>query len=202
MQQREYELTGGYMRLLEMWLGQRILLLNNLFPLSFFSMPAERKCSVNMDEKDVSSFSNKEKEKDRDGERRPASARDKAKEEAKMSGKKDSGKEEKRKRLEEEKKKKEEKERRKKEEEKQKADEEQKKKEEEEKRQQEEQEKKLQEEEAKRQREEEAALLKWVVVNFVVIFNCHYQLPPSFKLPTAFVLILWHESLFFCCLFF
>uniref|UniRef100_A0A671Y7R6 Regulator of nonsense transcripts 2 n=1 Tax=Sparus aurata TaxID=8175 RepID=A0A671Y7R6_SPAAU len=123
-------------------------------------MPAERKRSVNMDEKDVSSFSNKEKEKDRDGERRPPSARDKAKDEAKMSGKKDSGKEEKRKRLEEEKKKKEEKERRKKEEEKQKADEEQKKKEEEEKRQQEEQEKKLQEEEAKRQREEEAALLK------------------------------------------
>uniref|UniRef100_A0A3B4XT69 Regulator of nonsense transcripts 2 n=1 Tax=Seriola lalandi dorsalis TaxID=1841481 RepID=A0A3B4XT69_SERLL len=123
-------------------------------------MPAERKRSVNMDEKDVCSFSNKEKEKDRDGERRPASARDKAKDEAKMSGKKEGGKEEKRKRLEEEKKKKEEKERRKKEEEKQKAEEEQKKKEEEEKRQQEEQERKLQEEEAKRQREEEAALLK------------------------------------------
>uniref|UniRef100_A0A665UN37 MIF4G domain-containing protein n=1 Tax=Echeneis naucrates TaxID=173247 RepID=A0A665UN37_ECHNA len=121
-------------------------------------MPAERKCSVNMDEKDVCSFSNKEKEKDRDGERRPA--RDKVKDEAKMSGKKDGGKEEKRKRLEEEKKKKEEKERKKKEEEKQKAEDEQKKKEEEEKRQQEEQEKKLQEEEAKRQREEEAALLK------------------------------------------
>uniref|UniRef100_A0A8C4NKB8 Regulator of nonsense transcripts 2 n=1 Tax=Dicentrarchus labrax TaxID=13489 RepID=A0A8C4NKB8_DICLA len=123
-------------------------------------MPAERKRSVNMDEKDVCSFANKEKEKDRDGERRPASARDKAKDEAKMSGKKDGGKEEKRKRLEEEKKKKEEKERRKKEEEKQKAEEEQKKKEEEEKRQQEEEERKLQEEEAKRQREEEAALLK------------------------------------------
>ncbi|KAI3367069.1 hypothetical protein L3Q82_009269 [Scortum barcoo] len=123
-------------------------------------MPAERKRSVNMDEKDVSSFSGKDKEKDRDGERRPASARDKTKDEAKMSGKKDGGKEEKRKRLEEEKKKKEEKERRKKEEEKQKAEEEQKKKEEEEKRQQEEQERKLQEEEAKRQREEEAALLK------------------------------------------
>ncbi|XP_033470781.2 regulator of nonsense transcripts 2 isoform X2 [Epinephelus lanceolatus] len=124
------------------------------------SMPAERKRSVNMDEKDVCSFSNKDKEKDRDGDRRPASARDKAKDEAKMSGKKDGGKEEKRKRLEEEKKKKEEKERRKKEEEKQKAEEEQKKKEEEEKRQQEEQERKLQEEESKRQREEEAALLK------------------------------------------
>ncbi|KAA8580103.1 hypothetical protein FQN60_005936 [Etheostoma spectabile] len=101
-----------------------------------------------------------EKEKDREGERRPASARDKAKDEAKMSGKKDGGKEEKRKRLEEEKKKKEEKERRKKEEEKQKAEEEQKKKEEEEKRQQEEEEQKLQEEEVKRQREEAAALLK------------------------------------------
>uniref|UniRef100_A0A3Q1HP10 UPF2 regulator of nonsense mediated mRNA decay n=1 Tax=Acanthochromis polyacanthus TaxID=80966 RepID=A0A3Q1HP10_9TELE len=123
-------------------------------------MPAERKRSVNMDEKDVFAFSNKEKEKDREPERRPASARDKAKDEAKMSGKKDGGKEEKRKRLEEEKKKKEEKERRKKEEEKQKAEEEQKKKEEEEKRQQEEQERKVQEEEAKRQREEEAALLK------------------------------------------
>uniref|UniRef100_A0A7N6BML9 Regulator of nonsense transcripts 2 n=1 Tax=Anabas testudineus TaxID=64144 RepID=A0A7N6BML9_ANATE len=123
-------------------------------------MPAERKRSVNMDEKDVCSFSNKEKEKDRDGERRPASARDKAKDETKMSGKKESSKEEKRKRAEEEKKKKEEKERRKKEEEKLKAEEEQKKKEEEEKKQQEEQERKLQEEEAKRQREEEAALLK------------------------------------------
>uniref|UniRef100_G3N7W5 Regulator of nonsense transcripts 2 n=1 Tax=Gasterosteus aculeatus aculeatus TaxID=481459 RepID=G3N7W5_GASAC len=119
-------------------------------------MPAERKRSVNMDEKDVCTFSSKEKEKDRDSDRRPASARDKAKDEAKMSGKKDGGKEEKRKRLEEEKKKKEEKERRKKEEEKQKAEEEQKKKEEEEKRQQEEEEKKLQEEEARRQREEEA----------------------------------------------
>lgn len=131
-----------------------------LFFLSFYSMPAERKQSVNMDEKDVCSFTNKEKEKDRDGERRPPVVRDKPKDEAKMTGKKDGGKEEKRKRLEEEKKKKEEKERKKKEEEKQKAEEEQKKKEEEEKRQQEEQEKKLQEEEAKRQREEEAALLK------------------------------------------
>uniref|UniRef100_A0A8C3FXV3 Regulator of nonsense transcripts 2 n=1 Tax=Cyclopterus lumpus TaxID=8103 RepID=A0A8C3FXV3_CYCLU len=118
-------------------------------------MPAERKRSLNMDEKDE-----KEKEKERDGDRRPLSARDKAKDEAKMSGKKDGSKEEKRKRMEEEKKKREEKERRKKEEEKQKAEEEQKKKEEEEKRQQEEEERRLQEEEAKRQREEEAALLK------------------------------------------
>ncbi|TWW64899.1 Regulator of nonsense transcripts 2 [Takifugu flavidus] len=122
------------------------------------SMPAERKRSVNMDEKDVCSFTNKDK--DRDTDRRPASARDRAKDEAKMSSKKEIGKEEKKKRLEEERKKKEEKERKKKEEEKQKEEEEQKKKEEEEKRQQEEQAKKLQEEEAKRQREEEAALLK------------------------------------------
>ncbi|KAK5896215.1 hypothetical protein CgunFtcFv8_009838 [Champsocephalus gunnari] len=98
------------------------------------SMPAERKRSLNMDEKDVCTFSNKDKEKERDGERRPSSARDKGKDEAKMSGKKDSSKEEKRKRLEEEKKKREEKDRKKKEEEK--------------------------EEEARKQREEEAALLK------------------------------------------
>uniref|UniRef100_A0A6Q2ZNT8 Regulator of nonsense transcripts 2 n=2 Tax=Esox lucius TaxID=8010 RepID=A0A6Q2ZNT8_ESOLU len=125
-------------------------------------MPAERKRSVNMDEKEVSSFSNKDKEKERDGERRPASSRDKGKDEVKLSGKKDSGKavEEKRRRQEEEKRKKEEKERKRKEEEKQKAEEEQRKKEEEDKIQQEEQERKLQEEEAKRQREEEAAQLK------------------------------------------
>uniref|UniRef100_A0A674F007 Regulator of nonsense transcripts 2 n=1 Tax=Salmo trutta TaxID=8032 RepID=A0A674F007_SALTR len=123
-------------------------------------MPAEGKRSLNMDEKEVSSFSNKEK--DRDGDRRPASSRDKVKDEAKMSGKKDIGKaaEEKRRRLEEDKRKKEEKERKRKEEEKQKAEEEQRKKEEEEKKQQEEQERKVQEEEAKRQREEEAAQLK------------------------------------------
>ncbi|KAK1906441.1 Regulator of nonsense transcripts 2 [Dissostichus eleginoides] len=53
------------------------------------SMPAERKRSLNMDEKDVCTFSNKDKEKERDGERRPSSARDKGKDEAKMSGKKD-----------------------------------------------------------------------------------------------------------------
>ncbi|XP_062339039.1 regulator of nonsense transcripts 2 isoform X2 [Osmerus eperlanus] len=124
-------------------------------------MPAERKRSLNMDEKEVCSFTNKEKEKEREGERRPPS-RDKSKDETKMSGKKDSGKavEEKRRRVEEEKKKKEEKERKKKEEEKLKAEEEQKKKEEEEKQQQEEEERKLQEEEARKQREEEAAQLK------------------------------------------
>ncbi|KAJ8006494.1 hypothetical protein DPEC_G00107830 [Dallia pectoralis] len=123
----------------------------------YWRMPAERKRSVNMDEKEVTSFSNKDKE--RDGERRSVSSRDKGKDEAKMTGKKDSAKvvEEKRRRLEEEKRKKEEKERKRKEEEKQKAEEEQRKKEEEEKIQQEEQERKLQEEEAKRQREEEAA---------------------------------------------
>ncbi|KAJ0012669.1 hypothetical protein NQD34_017003 [Periophthalmus magnuspinnatus] len=117
-------------------------------------MPAEGKRLANMDEKEFP-FSNK----DREGERR-GTPRDKAKEETKMSAKKDGGKEEKRKRIEEEKKKKEEKERKKKEEEKQKAEEELKKREEEERRQQEEHEKKLQEEESKRQREEEAALVK------------------------------------------
>ncbi|XP_036432518.1 regulator of nonsense transcripts 2 isoform X1 [Colossoma macropomum] len=125
-------------------------------------MPAERKKSVNMDEKETGSFSNKEKERDRDGERRPTSSREKGKDEGKMSGKKDSIKsaDDKKRRVEEEKRKKEEKERKKKEEEKQRAEEEQKRKEEEEKRQQEEQEKKLLEEEAKRQKEEEAAQLK------------------------------------------
>uniref|UniRef100_A0A3P8UQI6 Regulator of nonsense transcripts 2 n=1 Tax=Cynoglossus semilaevis TaxID=244447 RepID=A0A3P8UQI6_CYNSE len=114
------------------------------------------KGSVNMDEKDDSSFGSKEKEKEK-----PFSTRDKAKDEAKMSSsKKDIGKEEKRKRQEEEKKKKEEKERRKKEEEKQKAEEEQKRKEEEEKKQQEEEERKLEEEKERKQKEEEAALLK------------------------------------------
>uniref|UniRef100_A0A8C4Z512 MIF4G domain-containing protein n=1 Tax=Gadus morhua TaxID=8049 RepID=A0A8C4Z512_GADMO len=128
-------------------------------------MPAERKRSINMDEKEVSSFSSKEREKERerDGERRLP--RDKAKDDKMSGGKKDGGAkaaaaEEKRKRLEEEKRKREEKDRKKKEEEKQKAEEEQRKKEEEEKRLQEEQEKKLQEEEEKRQREEEAAQLK------------------------------------------
>uniref|UniRef100_A0A3B3CUM1 UPF2 regulator of nonsense mediated mRNA decay n=1 Tax=Oryzias melastigma TaxID=30732 RepID=A0A3B3CUM1_ORYME len=121
-------------------------------------MPAENKHSVNMEEKEPGTFSSKEK--DKEGEKRTTFTRDRSKDEAKMSGKKDFSKEDKRKRMEEEKKKKEEKERKKKEEEKQKAEEEQKKREEEEKKQQEEQERKLQEEEAKRQREEEAALVK------------------------------------------
>ncbi|XP_015207796.1 regulator of nonsense transcripts 2 isoform X3 [Lepisosteus oculatus] len=112
-----------------------------------------------MDEKEVCSFSNKEKES---GDRRPASSREKGKEDPKVSGKKENAKtvEEKKRRLEEEKRKKEEKERKKKEEEKLKAEEEQRKREEEEKKQQEEEEKRMQEEEEKRQREEEAARLK------------------------------------------
>lgn len=120
-------------------------------------MPAERKKSVNMEERETGSFS-----KDRDAERPSTASRDKNKEENKMSGKKDGGKtaEDKKRRAEEEKRKKEEKERKKKEEEKQRAEEEQRKKEEEEKKQQEEQEKKLLEEEAKRQREEEAAQIR------------------------------------------
>ncbi|XP_048886602.1 regulator of nonsense transcripts 2 [Brienomyrus brachyistius] len=125
-------------------------------------MPAESKKPVNMDEKDVCVFTNKDKE--RVGESRPSSSREKGKEDTKVSGKKDNGKaaaaEEKRRRLEEERRKKEEKERKKKEEERLRVEEEQKKKEEEEKRQQEEVEKRMQEEEEKRQREEEAARLK------------------------------------------
>lgn len=118
-------------------------------------MPAERKKSVNMDEKEASN-------KDRDAERQAGTSREKSKDESKMSGKKDGGKtaEEKKRRAEEERKRKEEKEKKKKEEEKQKAEEEQRKKEEDEKRQQEEEEKRLLEEEAKRQKEEEAAQLK------------------------------------------
>ncbi|XP_052440930.1 regulator of nonsense transcripts 2 isoform X3 [Carassius gibelio] len=116
-------------------------------------MPAERKKSVNTEERETGSFSNK----DRDAERQAAAPRDKSKDQTKMSTK---TAEEKKRRAEEDKRKKEEKERKKKEEEKQRAEEEQKKKEEEEKRQQEEQEKKLLEEEAKRQKEEEAAQIK------------------------------------------
>uniref|UniRef100_A0A9J7Y2P1 Regulator of nonsense transcripts 2 n=1 Tax=Cyprinus carpio carpio TaxID=630221 RepID=A0A9J7Y2P1_CYPCA len=124
--------------------------------MSSSSMPAERKKSVNMEEKETGSFSNK----DRDADRQAAAP--KSKDETKMSAKKDAGKtaEDKKRRAEEDKRKKEERERKKKEEEKQRAEEEQKKKEEEEKRQQEEQEKKLLEEEARRQKEEEAAQLK------------------------------------------
>ncbi|XP_033880859.3 regulator of nonsense transcripts 2 isoform X1 [Acipenser ruthenus] len=122
-------------------------------------MPAERNKSVNMDEKEASSISSKDKES---GDRRPASTREKGKEDSKLSSKKDNLKaaEEKKRRLEEEKRKKEEKERKKKEEEKLKAEEDQKKKEEEEKIKQEEEEKRLQEEEERRQREEEAAQIK------------------------------------------
>ncbi|KAG7456293.1 hypothetical protein MATL_G00250160 [Megalops atlanticus] len=125
-------------------------------------MPAERKKSVNMDEKET--CSEKEKEKEKEGERRPGSSREKGKDEGKASGKKDNGKaaaEEKRRRQEEEKRKKEEKDRKKKEEERLKAEEEQRQKEEEEKKRQEEEEKRrMQEEEERRQREEEATRLK------------------------------------------
>lgn len=126
-------------------------------------MPAERNKSVNMDEKDMCSFLNKEKDKDREAERRPASSREKSKDETKACAKKDNGKaaEEKRRRLEEDKRKKEEKDRKKKDEERLKAEEEQKQREEEERKLKEEEEKKrMEEEEEKRQREEEANLLK------------------------------------------
>ncbi|KAJ8261775.1 hypothetical protein GJAV_G00158270 [Gymnothorax javanicus] len=122
-------------------------------------MPAERNKSVNMDEKEASTYVNKEKDKDREGERRAASSRDKSKD---ASAKKENGKaaEEKRKRLEEEKRKKEEKDRKKRDEEKLKAEEEQQKQREEEERREEEEKKRMQEEEEKRQRQEEATLLK------------------------------------------
>ncbi|XP_036376152.1 regulator of nonsense transcripts 2-like isoform X1 [Megalops cyprinoides] len=125
-------------------------------------MPAERKKSVNMDEKETSSLS-KEKEKEKEKEReREGDRRERGKDEAKVSGKKEGGKssEEKKRRLEEEKRKKEEKERKKKEEEKQKEEEEKRQQEEEERRRQEEEERRQQEEEEKRKSEEEAAQLK------------------------------------------
>uniref|UniRef100_A0A0E9UKR9 Uncharacterized protein n=1 Tax=Anguilla anguilla TaxID=7936 RepID=A0A0E9UKR9_ANGAN len=55
-------------------------------------MPAERNKSVNMDEKDVCSFLNKEKDKDRETERRPASSREKSKDETKACAKKTTAK--------------------------------------------------------------------------------------------------------------
>ncbi|MGH0136909.1 UNVERIFIED_CONTAM: hypothetical protein FKN15_036751 [Acipenser sinensis] len=112
-----------------------------------------------MDEKEASSVSSKDKES---GDRRPASTREKGKDDSKLGSKKDNMKaaEEKKRKMEEEKHKKEEKERKKKDEEKLKAEEDQKKKEEEEKIKQEEEEKRLQEEEERRQREEEAAQIK------------------------------------------
>uniref|UniRef100_A0A673NBE2 Regulator of nonsense transcripts 2 n=1 Tax=Sinocyclocheilus rhinocerous TaxID=307959 RepID=A0A673NBE2_9TELE len=51
-------------------------------------MPAERKKSVNMEERETGSFSNK----DRDADRQAAASRDKSKDETKMSAKKDGGK--------------------------------------------------------------------------------------------------------------
>lgn len=122
------------------------------------TMPAERKKSANMDEKE-SLLNNKEKEF---VERRPVSTREKPKDDVKVGVKRETVKvpEDKKKKLDEDKRKKEDKERKKKEEDKVKAEEEQKKKEEEEKKKHEEEEKKKQEEEAKRQQEEAAAQLK------------------------------------------
>ncbi|KAJ6666400.1 hypothetical protein lerEdw1_000673 [Lerista edwardsae] len=121
-------------------------------------MPAERKKSTSMEEKETS-LSNKDKEF---GDRRPVSNRDKPKEDVRLGMKREMLKppEDKKKKLEEEKRKKEEKERKKKDDEKVKSEEEQKRKEEEEKQKLEEEEKKKQEEEVKRQQEEAAAQLK------------------------------------------
>uniref|UniRef100_D3ZT03 UPF2, regulator of nonsense mediated mRNA decay n=1 Tax=Rattus norvegicus TaxID=10116 RepID=D3ZT03_RAT len=121
-------------------------------------MPAERKKSASMEEKE-SLLNNKEKDC---SERRPVSSKEKSKDDLKITAKKEVSKvpEDKKKKLEEDKRKKEDKERKKKEEEKVKAEEELKKKEEEEKKKQEEEERKKQEEQAKRQQEEAAAQLK------------------------------------------
>ncbi|XP_066490198.1 regulator of nonsense transcripts 2 isoform X2 [Tiliqua scincoides] len=121
-------------------------------------MPAERKKSTSMEEKETS-LSNKDKEF---GDRRPVSSRDKPKEDARLGMKREMLKppEDKKKKLEEEKRKKEDKERKKKDDEKVKSEEEQKRKEEEEKHKLEEEEKKKQEEEVKRQQEEAATQLK------------------------------------------
>uniref|UniRef100_A0A8D0HB04 Regulator of nonsense transcripts 2 n=1 Tax=Sphenodon punctatus TaxID=8508 RepID=A0A8D0HB04_SPHPU len=121
-------------------------------------MPAERKKSASMEEKETS-FSNKEKDF---SDRRSVSSREKPKEDVKLGMKRETLKaaEDKKKKLEEDKRKKDDKERKKKEEEKIKTEEEQKKKEEEEKKKLEEEEKKKQEEEVKRQQEEAATRLK------------------------------------------
>lgn len=121
-------------------------------------MPAERKKSTSMEEKETS-LSHKEKEF---GDRRPVSSRDKPKEDVRLGMKREMLKtpEDKKKKLEEEKRKKEDKERKKKDDEKVKSEEEQKRKEEEEKHKLEEEEKKKQEEEVKHKQEEAAAQLK------------------------------------------
>ncbi|XP_034277995.1 regulator of nonsense transcripts 2 isoform X1 [Pantherophis guttatus] len=121
-------------------------------------MPAERKKSASMEEKETS-LSNKEKEF---GERRSVSSRDRPKEDVRLGMKREMLKppEDKKKKMEEEKRKKDEKEWKKKEDEKIKSEEEQKRKEEEEKQKLEEEEKKKQEEEMKLQQEEAAAKLK------------------------------------------
>ncbi|ELW64977.1 Regulator of nonsense transcripts 2 [Tupaia chinensis] len=121
-------------------------------------MPAERKKSASMEEKDAL-LNNKEKDC---SERRPVSSKEKPKDDLKLTAKKEASKapEDKKKKPEDDKRKKEDKERKKKEDEKVKTDEESKKKEEEEKKKHEEEERKKQEEQAKRQQEEEAAQLK------------------------------------------
>ncbi|XP_013930028.1 PREDICTED: regulator of nonsense transcripts 2 [Thamnophis sirtalis] len=121
-------------------------------------MPAERKKSASMEEKETP-LSNKEKEF---GERRSVSSRDRPKEDVRLGMKREMLKpsEDKKKKMEEEKRKKDEKEWKKKEDEKIKSEEEQKRKEEEEKQKLEEEEKKKQEEEMKLQQEEAAAKLK------------------------------------------
>ncbi|KAH1186231.1 hypothetical protein KIL84_018980 [Mauremys mutica] len=125
---------------------------------AWVTMPAERKKSASMEEKE-SSLNNKEKDF---SERRSVSSREKPKEDLKVGLKRETLKtpEDKKKKLEEDKRKKEDKERKKKEEDKIKAEEEQKRKEDEEKKKFEEEEKKKQEEEVKRQQEEAAAQLK------------------------------------------
>lgn len=122
-------------------------------------MPAERKKSASMDEKETS-LSNKEKEF---GERRSVSSRERAKDDVRLGMKREMLKpaEDKKKKVEEEKRKKDDKEWKKKDDEKIKLEEEQKRKEEEEKQKlEEEEEKKKQEEEMKLQQEEAAAKLK------------------------------------------
>ncbi|KAG8142577.1 hypothetical protein E2320_005797, partial [Naja naja] len=122
------------------------------------TMPAERKKSASMEEKETS-LSNRDKEV---GERRPVSSRDRPKEDVRLGVKREMLKapEDKKKKMEEEKRKKDEKEWKKKEDEKIKSEEEQKRKEEEEKQKLAEEEKKKQEEEMKLQQEEAAAKLK------------------------------------------
>ncbi|XP_075455597.1 regulator of nonsense transcripts 2 isoform X2 [Ascaphus truei] len=118
-------------------------------------MPAERKKPPSMEEKECP--------KDKDcSDRRPATSRERAKDELKVGTKRETTKvtDEKKKKTEEDKRKKEEKELRKKEDDQMKAEEEQKRKEQEERTNAEEEEREKQEEEARRQEEEAASHLK------------------------------------------